>query len=65
MKLRILIISDGQGGFTALCPTLPGCSTKAQTRQQAQDQLREAIKGYLAAVGDFVPENLEPELLET
>jgi predicted RNase H-like HicB family nuclease len=65
MKVCINIIPDGQGGYRAVCPALPGCSTKAQTRQQAQERIREMIKGYLAAVSDFVPEHLEPELLET
>ena len=65
MKVCIQITPDGQGGFRAVCPSLPGCLTKAQTRQQAHEKMREMIRGYLAAVSDFVPENLEPELLET
>jgi predicted RNase H-like HicB family nuclease len=65
MKMCVHITSDGKGGYTALCPDLPGCATQAQTREQARDQIRKAIVGYLAALGNFVPENLEPELLET
>jgi predicted RNase H-like HicB family nuclease len=65
MKMCVHITPDGKGGFTALCPALPGCLTRAQTREQAREQIRKAILGYLAALGNFVPENLEPELLET
>jgi predicted RNase H-like HicB family nuclease len=65
MKMCVHITSDGQGGYTALCPDLPGCSTRAKTREQVRDQIRKAIIGYLASLGNFVPENLEPELLET
>lgn len=65
MKVSIHIKSDDRGGFTGVCPTLPGCHTRAQTREQAREQLREAIKGYLAAVGNFVPENLDQHLVET
>jgi predicted RNase H-like HicB family nuclease len=65
MKMCVHITSDGQGGFTALCPSLPGCLTKAKTREEVREQIRKAIAGYLAAMGNFVPENLEPELLET
>ena len=65
MKVCIHISADGQGGYKAVCPALPGCATKAQTRQQAHEKMCDMIKGYLAAVSDFVPEKLEPELLET
>lgn len=64
MKVTIYITSDGQGCFTAICPTLPGCLSKAATAEQAQEKLREVMRGYLAAVSNFVPENIEPELVE-
>ncbi len=63
MKVAVQIVVDAQGRFTALCPSLPGCCSKAQTREQAQQKLHEAIKGYLASVSNFVPENLEQEVL--
>jgi predicted RNase H-like HicB family nuclease len=64
MKVTIHIKSDERGGFKAVCPTLPGCLTRAQTREEARNLLREAIKGYLAAIGNFVPENLDQHLVE-
>lgn len=64
MKVCIRIVRNEQGDFTALCPSLPGCATRGQTRQEAHNLLEEAIKGYLAAVGEFVPENLTHEVVE-
>lgn len=64
MKLSIRIISNERGGFTAVCPTLPGCVSKGGTREEAKDKLDEAIRGYFAAVNNFVPEHLPEEVIE-
>jgi predicted RNase H-like HicB family nuclease len=64
MKVSIQILTNAQGGFTAVCMTLPGCAAQADTREMARAKLEEAIRGYLAALGDFVPENLSQELAE-
>ena len=64
MKLSIKITLNDQGSYTATCPSLPGCMSKGQTKEQAKDKLDEAIRGYIAAVSNFVPENLSNELLE-
>ena len=64
MKLAIQIIDNEQGGYTAVCPSLPGCRCLGETRQEAKEKLNEAILGYVAAVNNFVPETLGPELVE-
>jgi predicted RNase H-like HicB family nuclease len=38
--------------------------TRGATRDDAQRKLDEAIRGYLAAVGNFVPEHLTQEVVE-
>jgi len=62
MKLTIRIVQDEKGEFVAICSSLPGCMSKGCTRDEAQQNLAEAILGYLAAVGD-APE-LVNELIE-
>ena len=47
-----------------MCQTLPGCYAWGETRQQARKKLEDAIEGYLAAVGNFVPNTLIEELVE-
>jgi len=64
MKLAIRIIDNERGGYTASCPSLPGCSCRGETREDAQHKLDEAIRGYLAAIGNFVPENVVQEPVE-
>jgi len=64
MKVCIRIIQNEAGGYTAACPTLPGCVSVGPTREQAEQRLEEAIRGYIAALGDFVPESLTHEVVE-
>ncbi|MDP7288038.1 MAG: type II toxin-antitoxin system HicB family antitoxin [Phycisphaerae bacterium] len=64
MKLCVRVVKNEDGGFTAICPSLPGCSVHASTRQEACERLDEAIRGYIAAVNNFVPEHLEHEVVE-
>jgi len=65
MKLCVKILRSEQGGFVATCPSLPGCQSIGQTREEAQQKLDEAIRGYIAAMSDFVPETLEHQVVET
>jgi predicted RNase H-like HicB family nuclease len=64
MKLAVRINHTEEGRFVAVCPSLPGCKTYGQTREEAQQRINEAIKGYIAAMSDFVPENVEHEVVE-
>lgn len=64
MKLSIKIICNETGGYTAHCPSLPGCICKAPTREEAKQKLSDAIYGYIASVGNFVPDNVDKELVE-
>jgi len=62
MRLCVRIQRNEHGGFTASCPSLPGCVSTGQTHQQAKQRLEEAIRGYLASVGNFVPAQLDKVL---
>ena len=64
MKLRIRIIENEDGSYTAVCPSLPGCQSLGTSRDEARKRLKEAIRGYVAAVNNFVPENLLKEVVE-
>ena len=64
MKLCVRITQSDRGDFVAACPSLPGCVTRGASREEAISQLEEAIRGYIAAVGDFVPERVEHYCVE-
>ena len=63
MKLRVRICRCEEGGFVASCPALPGCVTRGHTKDQAQENMHEAIRGYLASIADFVPERIMDEVV--
>ncbi|MDX2227681.1 MAG: type II toxin-antitoxin system HicB family antitoxin [Verrucomicrobiae bacterium] len=49
--MRQAIIYPGEDGFwVAECPSLPGCVSQGETRDQAIVNIREAIEGYVLAL---------------
>lgn len=64
MKLRVVLEPSDEGGYTALTPALPGCISQGDTRQEALDNIQEAISLYLEAVDDDYSYNSESEVLE-
>ena len=52
MNLRVLLEPSPDGGFTVLAPSLPGCISEGDTREEALANIREAIELYLEAVED-------------
>ena len=58
--MRQIILYPGEDDFwVAECPSLPGCISQGQTREEAILNIREAIQGYIAALeedGLQVPE---------
>jgi predicted RNase H-like HicB family nuclease len=48
---QVIILSPGEDGFCiAECPSLPGCISQGQTRDEAIANIKEAIEGYIAAL---------------
>jgi predicted RNase H-like HicB family nuclease len=47
MKLRVVLEPSEDGGFTALVPSLPGCISEGDTREDALRNIREAVELYL------------------
>lgn len=47
MKVRVELQKEEEGGFTAVCPELPGCISCGDTREEAIANVKEAIALYL------------------
>jgi predicted RNase H-like HicB family nuclease len=65
MKLRIVLEPSDEGGYTALVPSLPGCISEGDTRDEALRNIEEAIRLYLEPVDDdeiFAPDSEVTEL---
>jgi predicted RNase H-like HicB family nuclease len=52
VKLKIVLEPSDEGGFTVYVPTLPGCISEGDTREEALSNIREAIELYLEPVED-------------
>lgn len=51
--MRPVIVYPGEDGFwVAECPSLPGCVSQGESREQAIVNIREAIEGYILALQD-------------
>lgn len=49
--MRQVMIYRGEDGYwVAECPSLPGCVSQGTTRQEAVDNIREAIQAYIGAL---------------
>ena len=67
MKYRVYLEQDEDGVFVASCPALPGCVSQGETRQEATENIQEAIEGYLKSLhkhGDAVPPGIFEEIIE-
>ncbi len=48
MRIKIILESNDEGGFTAFVPTLPGCVAEGDTADDALASVRAAIVACLA-----------------
>ncbi len=52
MKLQIVLEPSEDGGYTVHVPSLPGCISEGDTREEALANIQEAIELYLEPVSD-------------
>ena len=64
MKLKIILEPSDEGGFTAIVPSLPGCVTEGNSKEEALDNIQEAIELYLEPVEDDFNYAPDAELME-
>lgn len=64
MKLKVVLEPSEDGGYTVYVPSLPGCVSEGDTREEALANIREAIELYLEPVeDDYIPHE-KTEVLE-
>lgn len=64
MKLRIVLEPSEDGGFTVFVPTLPGCISEGESKEEALRNIREAIELYLEPVEDDLALSPNAEQIE-
>lgn len=64
MKLQAIIHEAEEGGYWAEVPALPGCVTQAETQEELESNLREAVEGWLLAGEAIINDTGSLEILE-
>jgi len=64
MKIKIYLEPSEEGGYTAIVPSLPGCISEGETKEEAIKNVREAIELYLEPIEDDVLTINNAEVLE-
>jgi predicted RNase H-like HicB family nuclease len=64
MVLKVLLEPSEEGGYTAIVPSLPGCISEGNTKEEAVQNIREAISLYLEPLEDDLASYAGSELLE-
>ena len=64
---RVVITPDEDGWYVAECIDLPGCVSQGKSEKEALENVRDAIKGYLASLkkhGESLPAFREKHYVE-
>ena len=67
MRYTVVLEQEEDGGFVAAVPALPGCVSQGDTREEAIENVREAIAVYLEDCrdsGEPVPTEIGREIVE-
>ncbi len=67
MRYRVYIEQDEDGVFVAEVPTLPGCISQGNTREEALSNIKEAMEGYVESLrkhNEPIPPPICEELVE-
>ncbi len=64
MRLKVVFEPSEEGGYTVFVPSLPGCISEGDTKDQALQNIKEAIELYLESVEDDPPLASGTEVVE-
>lgn len=51
MVYSVYVEKGEDSGYVAHCPAIPGCHSQGQTLEEAIDNIKDAIKGCIEALG--------------
>ena len=46
-------LKKSEEGYAVWCPSLPGCASQGDTREEAIANIQDAIKSYLEVLNDY------------
>lgn len=68
LTYTVLFDRAPEGGYIAAVPSLPGCMTQGETFEDARENIKDAIREYVAVLkedGDEVPIEHEEHIAAT
>ena len=57
---HVILHPDEDGGYWVEVPSLPGCISQGDTKEEALENIKDAIEGYVASLqkhGDPIPDS--------
>ena len=67
MRFRIIVEQDEDGICVAECPTLPGCISQGKTRDEAVENVKDAMQGYIESLkkhNEPIPPSIQEDVVE-
>jgi predicted RNase H-like HicB family nuclease len=67
MRYTVILQRESAGGYVAVVPSLPGCVSQGDTREEALKNIEEAAELYIEDVlasGDPLPVEDQKEFIE-
>ncbi len=55
MRYTVILEPEEEGGFHIWCPALKGCHSQDDTKEEALDNIQEAIAAYLESLSVATP----------
>jgi len=65
MNYSVLLYKDEDAIFVAECVELPGCISQGKTKEEAIENVKDAIKGYLESLAKHPEEKTTISFRET
>jgi len=51
--MRQVVLFPGEDGYWVVeCPSLPGCISQGKSKEEAVENMKEAIRGYIAVLAE-------------
>lgn len=64
MNLQVVLEPSEEGGYTAYVPSLPGCISEGDTKEDALGNIKEAIELYIEPVDDDISYGPNAEVMD-
>ncbi len=65
MNYKVIIEPDMEsGGYVAYCPTLRGCVSEGETIEEALENIKKAMKGYLLVLEEELTQKKDAKIYE-